>query len=86
MELSIYTIITQAIQSIKNNLGFFVAITLLIFAMSAAVDFTYAYIESESRLIGFGYGLVGLALYVKQAVVIHRSVILDETNRWDKVF
>lgn len=86
MHLSIQKIISQAIQSIRENFGFFVGITLIFFIFTALLDGIFIWVGTSNIFIIYLLALVNLAIYVKQAVVIHRSVILDEANRWDKVF
>ncbi len=86
MHLSIQKIIQLAVESIKNNLSFFLGITLIFFTLTALLEAAMLFFGTKSMLLSLLLGLIGMALFVKQAVVIHRSVILDEANRWDQVF
>ena len=86
MYLSIQKIIKLAVDSIKNNLGFFLGITLLFFTLTTLLEGVLLFMETESQIVTFSFAMIGLALYVKQAVIIHRSVILKEANRWNQVF
>ena len=86
MQLSIGKIIKLAVDSIKLNLGFFLGITLIFFTLTALLEGILLFLGTESRTLIFLFGIIGFALYVKQAVIVHRSVILGEANRWDLAF
>jgi hypothetical protein len=86
MHLSIQKIINLAVESIKNNLSFFLGITLVFFTLTALLEAAMLFFGGKSMLLSLLLGLIGIALFVKQAVVIHRSVILKEANRWDQLF
>lgn len=86
MHLSIQKIIKLAVDSIKDNLSFFLSITLIFFTLTTLLEGVLLFMGTESRVVTFSFNMFGLALYVKQAVIIHRSVILKEANRWNQVF
>ncbi len=86
MKLSIADIILHAYQSIKNNFSYFVSLTLVFFAITAIVEGALFFLDVRNMFLVYLFALISFAVYVKQAVTVHRSVILGEMNRWDKVF
>ncbi len=86
MSLSMQHIISQAIESIRNNFSFFLGITLLFFTLNILVELTTYGLSINRFAPMLFFSIISLALYVKHAVVVHRTVILGEANRWDRVF
>jgi hypothetical protein len=85
MELSITEVLKRAIQSIDRHFGFYAAITLLFFLLNTVLELLTLFIGNAGVLLALVLMVLSLLLFVKQAVVIHRSVILDEAGMWQKV-
>ena len=95
MRISVTDTLAQAAASIREHFKYFLGVAFFFFALGVLwqliVAGMVAAVVSSLGILGFYLvaivsSLVGLALYVKPAVMVHRTVILKETKNWNRMF
>jgi len=86
MSLSIPHVVRSSLRSIRNHLLFYLALTLLFFCLSVLFELYFLHHGDAHALQLLIMLLLSAAVFAKQAVVIHRSVILGEGGQWRQVF
>ncbi len=86
MKLSVIDTLTHALTSIKNHIGFYVALIVLYLSAQGLLMALVQWFEEPGFLMVLLYKVLSLALDVKLAVTVHRSVLMHEVGVWKRVF
>lgn len=86
MSLSIAQIIRASLESIRSHLLFYLALAALCYVVSLFVDYVFVLLGKMHFMNILLLSILGTAIYARQSVVVHRSVILDEAGSWRQVF
>ena len=86
MKISFTEIILDSFHTVKKNIVFYIAVLGVFVLGNAALILTVQSIEKPSLLLVILLRLIQLALYVKLAVTVHRSVLLNEVWQWKRIF
>ncbi len=86
MKISSMEVFQKSIQTVQINLKFYSALVLLFWLGNITLIVPVFLMEKPSFLIAIILKLLELALYVKFAVTVHRSVLVNEVWQWKQIF
>jgi hypothetical protein len=86
MSLSIAQIIRASLESIRSHVLFYLGLAVLFFCLSLLFELFFLNQDDGHFLLSIIMLLISVAVFAKQAVVVHRSVILGEAGQWRPVF
>jgi hypothetical protein len=79
-KISISSILGDAYTSIMDNLRYFSILAAIFISVLLTINYFTPEINPNKTLVIFVMGLISMLVYVKLAIMIHRSILLKEYN------